>query len=41
MNELNVNRDDELVGFETVTIAIGVLERKKENFLFLKNVIRN
>lgn len=41
MNELNVNRDDELVGFETVTIAIGVLERKEENFLFLKNVIRN
>lgn len=38
MNELNVNRDDELVGFETVTIAIGVLERKEEN-LFLKNVI--
>lgn len=27
MNELNVNRDDEVVGFETVAIAIGALER--------------
>lgn len=41
MNELNVNRDDEVVDFETVAIAIGVLERKEEKFLSLKHVIWN
>lgn len=38
MNELNVNRDDEVVDFETVAIAIG--EEKRELFVFKKRDLK-
>lgn len=38
MNELNVNRDDEVVDFETVAIAIG--EERGEVFVFKKRDLK-
>lgn len=38
MNELNVNRDDEVVDFETVAITIG--EEKRELFIFKKRDLK-